>query len=169
MLPFPFFKGGLPKWLSQQYLNNDIQKFVHEVMEQSISTSLNNAKMMGSMYMNSEEERKPEKHEEEPEESKIMEPAKASLQATTFESLDHVYVKILLTDSSRLSHLKVYHNSNQLILEGIPDRDDRHVINLPSTVTMKDTVSEFRDSFLQVKMRKRNDPQFTEIAVPPLE
>ncbi|GIN20881.1 MAG TPA: hypothetical protein DEO65_01465 [Bacillus bacterium] len=168
MLPFPFSKGGLPKWLSQNYFNNDIQKFVHEVMEQSISTSLKNAKMMGSMYMDSQEERKPLEEEKESE-SKKEESIKESLQAMTFDSLDHVYVKVLLTDSSLLSHIKIYHNSNQLILEGIPAREDRHVITLPSTVTMKDTVSEYRDPFLQIKMKKRNDPQFAEIAVPPLE
>lgn len=167
MLPFPF-KGGLPKWLSQNYFNNDIQKFVHEVMEQSISSSIKNAKLMEAVYTGRADDQEQVINEPEAEQVK-QEPVNGSLQATTFESLDHVYVKILLIDSSQLKNLKVYHNSNQLTLEGIPNRDDRHVITLPSIVTPKDSISEYRDSFLQIKMRKQIDPQFTEIAVPPLE
>lgn len=167
MLPFPF-KGGLPKWLSQNYFNNDIQKFIHEVMEQSISSSIKNAKLMESVYMGRGDNQEQVINEPEAEQVK-QEPDDGSLQATTFESLDHVYVKVLLIDSSQLKNLKAYHNSNQLILEGIPNQDDRHVITLPSIVNPKDSTTEYRDPFLQIKMRKRNDPQFTEIAVPPLE
>ncbi|RST72022.1 hypothetical protein D4T97_017325 [Siminovitchia acidinfaciens] len=169
MLPFPFSKGGLPKWLSQGYFNNDIQKYVQDVMEKSIASSIKNAKLMESAYMDMGDDEEQVIIEPETKEHGKQESAHGSLQATTFESLDHVYVKVLLTDTSQLSNLKVYHNSNQLILEGVPNQDDRHVITLPSIVTPKDSISEYRDPFLQIKMRKRNDLQFTEIAVPPLE
>ena len=86
MLPFPFSKGGLPKWLGQHYFNNDIQKFVHEVMEQSISTSIKNAKMMGPMYDTEEEKPKPleEEKQSEPENNESF---KESLQAITLRVL----------------------------------------------------------------------------------
>lgn len=156
MLPFPFFfKGGLPKWLTQTYLNNDIQKFVQEMVEQSISSSIKNAKMMETMYQVDEDE-KPG-------------PTSGTLRATTFESNDHVYVRVFIKDESVLSNLKIYHNTNELVIEGIPSLDDSHVISLPSPVRMKESVSEYRDNYLQIKMKKRIDPQFTEVAVPTLD
>lgn len=169
MLPFPFNKGGLPKWLSQNYFNNDIQKFIQEAMEHSISSSIKNAKLMEAVYTDTGDGQEQVIIEPAAEEQVNQEAVIGSLKTTIFESLDHVYVKILLTDSTQLKSLKAYHNSNQLILEGIPNQDDRHVITLPSIVTPRDSVSEYRDPFLQIKMKKRNDPQFTEIAVPPLE
>lgn len=157
MFPFQFLKGTLPKWLSENYLNNDIQKYVQELMEQSISSSIKNAKMMGSMDSDSERGQE------------MQVSAEGPLQATTFESLDHVYVKILITDESQLSRMKVYHNSNQMFIEGIPSSGHRSVITLPTAVKMKDSVSEYRDSYFQIKMKKRDDLQYAEIAVPPME
>ncbi|MBM7714628.1 Hsp20/alpha crystallin family protein [Siminovitchia sp. FSL H7-0308] len=155
MLPFPFLsKGGLPKWLTQSYLNNDIQKFVQEMVEQSISSSIKNAKMMGSVH---------EVEEERPEQ------ANGTLQASTFESNDHVYVRVFVKDESVLPNVKIYHSSNELVIEGMPSSDDRHIISLPSPVRMKESVSEYRDHHLQIKMKKRIDPQFTEVAVPTLD
>ena len=63
---------------------------------------------MGPMYMDTEEEEEGKPLEEEKQsELQKKESFKESLQAMTFESLDHVYVKILLTDSSLLTHIKI--------------------------------------------------------------
>ncbi|RHW40337.1 hypothetical protein D1B31_12355 [Neobacillus notoginsengisoli] len=156
MLPFPFSKGGLPKWLDQSYFNNDIQKFVQDLVERSISSSMKHADLV--------EKTAAVDIEEEPE-LKVNE----SMDVKTFESHDHVYVKIYIKDPAVLSNLKIYHNSNQLLIEGMPNPEARHVITLPSIVKMKESVSEYRDSYLQIKMKKRTDPQFTEVAVPPVE
>jgi len=160
MLPFPFFKGGLPKWLGESYLNNDIHKFVQDIVDRSISSSMQHADIL--------EKATAADIREEPELKHEMKPAE-SLQVTTFESHDHVYVKMYIKDPETLSSLKLYHNSNQLLIEGIPNSEARHVITLPSIVRMKDSVSEYRDHYLQIKMKKRNDPQFTEVAVPPAD
>ena len=58
------------------------------------------------MYMDTEEEEGKPLEEEKQSELQKKESFKESLQAMTFESLDHVYVKILLTDSSLLTHIK---------------------------------------------------------------
>jgi hypothetical protein len=159
MLPFPFFsKGGLPKWLTQNYFNNDIHKFVQEMVEQSISSSIQNAKMMGTMY-----------RDEDPEKPETPEQASESLHATIFESNSHVYVRMFIKDESVLRNLKIYHNSSELVMEGFPSSDDRHVIALPSPVKMKESIAEYEDNHLQIKMRKKADPQFTEVAVPKLD
>ncbi|CEG29356.1 hypothetical protein [Bacillus sp. B-jedd] len=156
MLPLPFFKRGLPKWLGESYFNNDIHKFVQDIVDRSISSSMQQADILekstaaeigGEMEIKTAE----------------------SLQVTTFESHDHVYVKMYIKDPETLSSLKIFHNSNQLMVEGIPNPEARQVITLPSIVRMKDSVSEYRDHYLQIKMKKRNDPQFTEVAVPPAD
>ena len=61
--------------------------------------------------------------------------------------------------------IKIFHTSNQLIIEGLPSFDHKHVVTLPSIVKMKGSTSEYRDDFLQVKMVKKTDLQFTEIDV----
>lgn len=169
MFQLPFLKGILPKWLGENHFNNDIQKYVQEMMEQSITSSIKDFNMMGSMHTESEDRQESEDRPESEVGQEVQVSAAEPLQATTFESLDHVYVKILITDESQLSQLKVYHNSNQMFIEGIPDSAHRSVITLPTAVKMKDSVSEYRDSYFQIKMKKRDDPQYTEIAVPPLE
>ncbi|WP_059171706.1 hypothetical protein [Bacillus sp. FJAT-27445] len=155
MLPFPFFKGGLPKWLNQSYLNNDISKFVEEMVEKSISSSMKHVEMADLLH--------PE-HGEAVQANPIE-----SFQVTTFESHDHVYARMYIKNAEQLSQLKIYHNTNQLIIEGLPTPESRQVLSLPSMVKMKDSVSEFRDNYLQIRMRKKMDPQFTEVAVPPMD
>ncbi|WP_409272703.1 Hsp20/alpha crystallin family protein [Neobacillus sp. SCS-31] len=155
MLPFPFFKGGLPKWLNQSFVNNDITKFVEDMVQKSITSSMKHVEMADILHA-------------EREEAMQTNPIE-SFQVTTFESHDHVYVRMYIKNAEQLSNLKIYHNTNQLIIEGLPTPESRHVLTLPSMVKMKDSVSEYRDNYLQIKMKKRMDPQFTEVAVPPME
>ncbi|WP_053368514.1 hypothetical protein [Bacillus sp. FJAT-27245] len=155
MLPFPFFKGGLPKWLNQSFLNNDITKYVEEMVEKSIASSMKHVEMADILHA-------------EQGEAMHTNPID-SIQVTTFESHDHVYARMYIKNAEQLSHLKIYHNTNQLIIEGLPTPESRHVLTLPSMVKMKDSVSDYRDNYLQIKMRKKMDPQFTEVAVPPTE
>lgn len=169
MLPFPFSKGGLPKWLNQAYFNNDIQKFVQNVVEQSISSSLKHTNMMDIIDPVNEDEQEERSQERSQEQSDQHVSKKDQLDTTIFESHDHVYVKVFINDVNAIAHLKIFHNSNRLIIEGIPSKEDRHEIALPSIVKMKESISEYRDNYLQIKMRKKIDPQYTEIAVPPLE
>ena len=154
MLPFLFspFKGGLQKWLNQNSYGGEIQKFVQEMITQSLAQSKENNHLSEAMGIFNQEERKQEN-------------AHSSLNVSIFETHDHVYVKVLIKDESQLSTVKIFHTSNQLIIEGLPTLDNRHVITLPSIVKMKGATSEYRDDFLQIKMVKKTDLQFTEIDV----
>jgi hypothetical protein len=153
MLPF-FPKGGLPKWLSDQYFNNDIQKYVQDIVGKSISSAMKHQAIIEETEV------------EGPEKKQETETGSYPLTASIFESHEHVYVRIAIQDEKNLSNLKIYHNTNQLMIEGLPGAVEKSVFTLPALVKMKDTVSEYQDHCLQIKMKKRLDPQMTEVAVP---
>ncbi|OCA87993.1 hypothetical protein A8F94_09195 [Bacillus sp. FJAT-27225] len=155
MLPFLFPKGGLPKWLGENYLNNDIQKYVHDMIEKSMSTAMSQKSMIEEAVA------------QEPETK--QESGSYPMTASIFESHEHVYVRLFIEDEKVLANLKIYHNTNQLMIEGLPGAVEKTVFTLPSLVKMKDTVSEYKDQYLQIKMKKRQDPQMTEVAVPIVE
>ena len=151
MIPFPF-KGGIQKWLNQNSYGGDINKYVQEMITQSMAHSTENNHITDAMGIFNQEERK-------------QEHANSSLNVSTFETHDHVYVRVHIKDESQLSTIKIFHTSNQLIIEGLPSFEQKHVVTLPSIVKMKGAISEYRDDFLQIKMVKKIDLQFTEIDV----
>ncbi|MGG3892242.1 Hsp20/alpha crystallin family protein [Metabacillus fastidiosus] len=160
MLPFNFldpFKGSFEKWINNNNYGGEIQNYVQEMISKSITSSMKSNELKESMSIFEEKERKQERKQE------------SSLNISTFETLDHVYVKIFIKDRNQLSDLKIFHTTNQFIVEGIPSSDDRHVIALPSIVKMKGASSEYRDDYLQIRMMKKIDLQYTEIDVHGIE
>lgn len=151
MIPFPF-KGGLQKWLSENSYGGDINKYVQEMITQSMAHSTEHHHVTDAMEIFDQEKRKPEHTD-------------SSLNISTFETHDHVYVRVHIKDESQLATIKVFHTSNQLIIEGLPFLEEKHVVTLPSIVKMKGAISEYRDDYLQIKMVKKIDLQFTEIDV----
>ena len=151
MIPFPF-KGGLQKWLSENSYGGDINKYVQEMITQSMAHSTENHHVTDAMEIFDQEKRKHEHTD-------------SSLNISTFETHDHVYVRVHIKDESQLATIKVFHTSNQLIIEGLPSLEEKHVVTLPSIVKMKGAISEYRDDYLQIKMVKKIDLQFTEIDV----
>lgn len=151
MIPFPF-KGGIQKWLTQNSYGGDINKYVQEMITQSMSQASENSHVTEAMGIFNQEEGKREQ-------------TNHSLNISTFETHDHVYVRVHIEDESQLSTVKIFHTSNQLMIEGLPFLDEKHVVTLPSIVKMKGSTSEYRDNFLQIKMVKKIDLQFTEIDV----
>lgn len=155
MFPFQIFspfKGGIQKWLEQNSYGGEIDKYVQDILSKSISPSNQNDQLTETFAVFEQEERKKEN-------------VPSSLGISAFETHDHVYVRIFIGDESHLSNLKIFHTSNQLIIEGLPSFDHKHVVTLPCIVKMKGSTSEYRDDFLQIKMVKKTDLQFTEIDV----
>ena len=64
-------------------------------------------------------------------------------------------MRVHIKDESQLSTIKIFHTSNQLIIEGLPFLEEKHVVTLPSIVKMKGAISEYRDDYLQIKMVKK--------------
>ncbi|WP_231579038.1 Hsp20/alpha crystallin family protein [Rossellomorea marisflavi] len=88
-----------------------------------------------------------------------------SIPAHVFESFDDVYVRFELKDEGLMKKVKIYHTSNQAIIENIPSQGDRQVLTLPCLVKKKGASAHFRDGILEVKIPKSTDMQFTEIDV----
>ncbi len=88
-----------------------------------------------------------------------------SLNSSTFETHDYVFVRIPIKDVEWLKKLRLYHTSNQLILEHIPDDDDKHTITLPAIVKKKGAAANYKDGILEVRIPKNIDMQFSQIDV----
>ncbi|CAM3496273.1 Hsp20/alpha crystallin family protein [Cytobacillus oceanisediminis] len=92
-------------------------------------------------------------------------PNPAALDSSVFETHDHVYVRMLIKKEDWLKDMKLYHTSNQMIIEHIPEKDDKHIITLPAIVKRKGSTAHFKDGFLEIKIPKNVDMQYSEIDV----
>lgn len=88
-----------------------------------------------------------------------------SLNSTAFETHDSVFVRIPIKDESLLKDVRIYHTANQLMVENIPERDDKHSITLPSMVKKKGSSAKFRDGILEIKLIKSHDIHYSQIDV----
>lgn len=94
----------------------------------------------------------------------IKKPANA-LNSTAFETHDYVFVRIPIRNEDWLHQLRLYHTSNQLIIEHIPEREDSNTITLPAIVKKKGATANFKDGILEIKIPKNIDMQYSQIDV----
>lgn len=88
-----------------------------------------------------------------------------ALHSTTFETHDFVFVRIPIKDEDWLKQMVIYHTSNKLLLEHIPQHEDKHSITLPAIVRKKGAAANYRDGILEVRIPKNFDMQFSQIDV----
>lgn len=91
--------------------------------------------------------------------------AQNQLAASIFETHSDVYVRIPIEDRALMKHMKIYHTSNLLIAEGIPELSDRNTYTLPSIVKKKGSTALYKDGTLEIKLPKMNDLQYSEINI----
>ncbi|WP_409250967.1 Hsp20/alpha crystallin family protein [Bacillus sp. SCS-153A] len=82
-----------------------------------------------------------------------------------FEALESIYIQLKIPDEDLVKNIKVFHTSNQAILENIPTAGERQVITLPSLVKKKGSSAQYKEGILEIKIPKSMDLQFTEIDV----
>ncbi len=87
----------------------------------------------------------------------------SSVEAKVFETFDHVYVRVMINDENWLKELRIFHTSNQVILENIPEEGERQIITLPCIVKKKGAVAQYKDHILELKIPNNIDYQFTEV------
>lgn len=87
------------------------------------------------------------------------------LNSSAFETHDFVFVRIPIRNDEWLRQLRIYHTSNQLIVEHIPQVEDKHTITLPAIVKKKGASANFKEGILEVKIPKNVDMQFSQIDV----
>ncbi|MEH7376691.1 Hsp20/alpha crystallin family protein [Neobacillus drentensis] len=94
-----------------------------------------------------------------------QEPTRSILNSTAFETHDFVYVRIPIKKEEWVKQLRIFHTANQLIVEHIPQHEDKHTIILPAIVKKKGATATFKDHMLEVKIPKNVDMQFSQIDV----
>ncbi|MDE3839241.1 spore coat protein [Bacillus methanolicus] len=87
------------------------------------------------------------------------------LQSSVFETHDHIFVRIPIIEEDWLKKMRLYHTSNQMIIEHIPNSNDKHTITLPALVKKKGATASHKDGMLEIKIPKSIDMQFSEIDV----
>ena len=92
-------------------------------------------------------------------------PSTGILNSTAFETHDFVFVRIPIKKEEWIKQLQIYHTSNQLIVEHIPDHEDKHTVTLPAIVKKKGAVANYKDGMLEVRIPKNVDMQFSQIDV----
>jgi hypothetical protein len=88
-----------------------------------------------------------------------------SLNSSAFETHDFVYARIPIKEEEWIKMIRIYHTTNQLIVEDIPQKGDKHIITLPAIVKKKGATANFKDGVLEVKIPKNVDMQFSQIDV----
>ncbi|MED1467902.1 Hsp20/alpha crystallin family protein [Bacillus salipaludis] len=91
--------------------------------------------------------------------------ATGALNSSAFETHDFVYVRIPIKSEEWLKQLRIYHTSNQLIVDHIPQYEDKHTITLPAIVRKKGASANYKDGTLEVRIPKNIDMQFSQIDV----
>ncbi|WP_064093217.1 Hsp20/alpha crystallin family protein [Rossellomorea aquimaris] len=82
-----------------------------------------------------------------------------------FETFEDVFLRLQITNEEWMKQLRIFHTSNQAIIENIPEVGDRQVITLPALVKKKGAVAQYKDGILELKIPKSIDMQYTEIDV----
>ena len=89
----------------------------------------------------------------------------SSIPVTVFETFEDIYIRFHIPDEEWMKHLKIFHTSNQAIIENIPGSEERQVITLPCLVKKKGAVAQFKEGILELRIPKSIDMQYTEIDV----
>lgn len=87
------------------------------------------------------------------------------IQAQVFDTHDDVFVIIPVKERSDLEMMRIYHTSNQLMIEHFPKSDDKHTISLPAVVKKKGSRASFKEGTLEIKLPKSIHTQYTEIDI----
>ncbi|WP_258831204.1 Hsp20/alpha crystallin family protein [Peribacillus frigoritolerans] len=145
---FSFKNNPNQKEFMKNMQQSDVQSFIEKVFSQVIPDN-----MQGMMNQNDGGSQKVNTRSEHP------------LHAEVFETHLYVFVRIPIQDESWLKKMKLYHTSNQSIIEGIPEESDRHVITLPALVKKKGASAQYKESTLEIRLQKSFNTQYSEIDV----
>ncbi|MEH7181131.1 Hsp20/alpha crystallin family protein [Neobacillus vireti] len=145
---FPFNKDMKNKL---QHINpEEIDKYIKDIMGNVMSSQSGLGSIIPQDLMNSRSQPTQQAN---------------SLNATAFETHDTVFVRIPIKDEAMLKELRIYHTANQLLIEHIPEQDNKHSITLPAIVKKKGSSAKYKDGVLEIKLIKSYDVQYSQIDV----
>lgn len=141
--------------------NKDMKKMMEQVKPDEINQYIQN--MMGQMLPD-----QIQKMMQTNSFTDIVKPnpqASPTIPSSVFETHDNVYVRLQIKDEEWLKKIRLYHTSNQMIIEHIPNFEDKHTITLPALVRKKGTIAQLKDGILEIKIPKNIDMQYSEIDI----
>lgn len=147
LLPFNKDMGKMLQSMKPGEIEKYVQEIMGKMMPSNMQGMMNPQDLMGSLHT--------------PAEQRSSNP----LNSTAFETHDFVFVRIPIKDDKWVKQVRIYHTSNQLIAEGIPDYEDKHTITLPAIVKKKGAVATCKDGILEIRIPKNVDMQFSQIDV----
>ncbi|MBT2656262.1 Hsp20/alpha crystallin family protein [Bacillus sp. ISL-18] len=147
---FPFtkdMKDSLQK-MKPDEINNYVQDLIGKIMPNNMGDMMNHQDLFRNFQASDTKQR-----------------SANALNSTAFETHDYVFVRIPIRNEEWLNQLRLYHTSNQLIVEHIPDREDSNTITLPAIVKKKGGTANYKDGVLEIKIPKNIDMQYSQIDV----
>jgi HSP20 family molecular chaperone IbpA len=156
---FPFNKDT--KGTMQQMKPEDINQYVQDMMGKMFPANMGGMfpTNMGGMF--NPQDMMKNIHPD----VNFKQPSNTSLQSSVFETHDNVFVRIQINSEEWLNQMKLYHTSNHMIVEHIPESTDKHTIVLPAIVKKKGASARYKDGMLEIQVPKNMDLQFSEIDV----
>ncbi|ETI67892.1 Hsp20/alpha crystallin family protein [Neobacillus vireti] len=148
---FPFgkdMKESMQK-MKPEEINNFVQDIIGKIMPGNMQGMMNPQEMFNGFQNTASQQR----------------PVSGVLESTAFETHDYVFVRIPLKNEEWIKMLRLYHTSNQLIIEHIPEHNDSNTITLPAIVKRKGAIANYKDGILEVKIPKNIDMQYSQIDV----
>jgi HSP20 family molecular chaperone IbpA len=147
---FPFSKDtqNSLKKMNPEEINKYIQDILEKMLPGNMRGMMNPHDLMNSFQP-----------------SPAQQPTVNGINATTFETHDYVFVRIPINNEDWVKQVRIYHTSNQLIVERIPDYEDKHIITLPAIVKKKGSAANYKEGTLEIRIPKNIDMQFSEIDV----
>ncbi len=144
---FPF--NETMKKMGNQIKPNEIDQYIQDLMGKMIPQHMEG--MMKSQDM--------------PSGMFSVSNSQSQIPYTILDTHEHVFVRIKIKDEEWLKKMKLYYTSNLMIIEHIPNPEDKHTLTLPALVKKKGAASNYKDGSLEIKIPKNIDMQFCEIDV----
>lgn len=154
---FPFHNNNIQKIISEMK-PEEIDQYVKDLMKKAFQDNFNGMGNPENLFKGFSPINNPNSNENDHHSS-------SKIQSSVFETHDYVYARIPIKNEEWLQQLRLFHTSNQLIIEHIPELDDRHTITLPAIVKRKGSTAQFKEGVLEVKIPKNVDMQYSEIDV----
>jgi HSP20 family molecular chaperone IbpA len=146
---FPFNNDEL-KQIADKMNPADIQSYISEMIKKYIPS-------------NTENSGNPFPFQSNP--ASFQPKSESSIHPDVFETFDHIFIRIQLPNEEIHKQIKIFHTSNQAIIENFPEPGKRHTIILPSLVKRKGATALVKDQILEIKIPKMDDMQLTEVDV----
>lgn len=144
--------------------NLDSKKMMQQMKPEEINSYIQN--MMGQMFPEHLQKMMNEQNLKHSFTNKAKQSSQStSLPSSVFETHDFVYVRVQIKNEEWLKAMRLYYTSNQMIIEHIPEYDDKHTIILPALVKKKGTTAQVKDNILEIKIPKSVDMQYSEIDI----